>query len=157
MNLSKIAGQAGFLGLVWGYIYLNYDAACLSVTIDTVALDVNQNQLNWSRYLIKLVYINKRMKKTFKYLLILSLILNVYYFSTWIYVYNLYDSQETRVENFQSFTPWMSLSIWNVLFIILTVTSIIIALKYRSFSKLVLIPYIIMQGAFLFLYVWQSL
>ena len=97
------------------------------------------------------------MKKTFKYLLILSLILNVYYFSTWIYVYNLYDSQETRVENFQSFTPWMSLSIWNVLFIILTVTSIIIALKYSSFSKLVLIPYIIMQGAFLFLYVWQSL
>ena len=97
------------------------------------------------------------MKKTFKYFLILSLILNVYYFSTWIYVYNLYDSQETRVENFQSFIPWMSLSIWNVLFIILTITSIIVALKYRSFSKLMLIPYIILQGASLFFYIWQSL
>ena len=97
------------------------------------------------------------MRKTFKYLLILSFILNVYYFSTWIYVYNLYDSQETRVENFQSFIPWMSLSIWNVLFIILTITSIIVALKYRSFSKLMLIPYIILQGASLFFYIWQSL
>lgn len=97
------------------------------------------------------------MDKTLKYLTILSIILNVYYMSAWIYVYNSYNLQELRVKNFIAFFPSMSLSALNIFLIILTITSIVFLLKHKAFNKILIGLCIVIQFVFLFFYIWQSL
>ena len=84
-----------------------------------------------------------------------SLILNVYYFSTWMIIFSKNKTQEMRVNKFMLSIPFgMSLQILNISLILLSIISIVIFAQYRTSLSKVLIA---LQSIFLLMFVWQSM
>ncbi len=99
------------------------------------------------------------MKSRFKYLIALSLFLNIYSLGIWIYVFNTYYTQIERIEKFKDYFLGIPISIVSYLPIVLTIVSIIILLRYISDNKLMSLAFIIMllQMFFVMLFVFQHL
>lgn len=66
------------------------------------------------------------MKKAFKSIVAFSFVLNIVWFSLWIYVFNKFEAQVERVENFNRFFANIPLEILGPVFILLTISSLII-------------------------------
>ena len=84
-----------------------------------------------------------------------SLILNVYYFSAWIFIFSKNKTQEMRVNKFMLNIPFgMSLQILNISLILLSIISIVIFAQYHTSLSKVLIA---LQSIFLLMFVWQNM
>ena len=99
------------------------------------------------------------MKKLAYYLTGLSVVLNIYYFATWISSCSLNLPQNQTVQRFMAYYPsFVSLNIINISAIALTALSVALLLKYRDgINKSWLMPVIAFQTACLLLYIWQYL
>lgn len=95
------------------------------------------------------------MSNILKYIAYLSVILNIFYLTLWIFVFNRFETQQERVENYSSFVPFgLSIAIADLLLIVLTILSIIAFTRRDVTINKVLI---VVQTAFLCQYVWQFL
>ena len=84
-----------------------------------------------------------------------SMILNVYYFSAWIFIFSRNKTQDLRVSKFMLSIPFgMSLQILNISLILLSIISIVIFAQHHTFLSKVLIAF---QSIFLLMFVWQNM
>jgi hypothetical protein len=88
---------------------------------------------------------------------ILSLLANIYYHGLWLFTYQNYPDQESRVNAFFKLLP-LPLSIPNtsILLLIMSVLSIwtVQALQMKNAARG---TYILLQGVFIGMFVWQLL
>jgi len=97
------------------------------------------------------------MKKLTYYLTGLSIMLNFYYLATWIYAYNISETQGLRTEKFATFFPsTISLSTINVVAATLTILSLIALLMHKGvINKGIFAIATFAQAFFMLFYIWQ--
>ncbi len=89
------------------------------------------------------------MKSSKRFLVFISILLNIYGWSIWIYSFNAFTTQEARINNFAQFFPdWFSLRFISVTLLLLGIISIVNLSKDSIFNKAITYLLIIIQVAF---------
>ena len=84
----------------------------------------------------------------------LSIVLNVYYLSAWLYVFNRFETHELRQDAFDHFILEIPNGLVTVLLILLSIASLIILSRKGKFIPVALA---VLQSFFIFLWIWQYL
>jgi hypothetical protein len=97
------------------------------------------------------------MKISPKYLPIFTVIVNIYYLTIWLIVFNLFDSHVERVHRFKSFFPLnISINFLNLILVIFNILSLFFIVK--NFKKTVWeYSILFITVLFLFYLLWQFL
>ena len=93
-----------------------------------------------------------------KGLIITSLVINSYYVTIWLYVFNLYNTQQQRVDKFMDYFPAnLSINMLNWGFVALTVISLVLVVRTKETFSIVQSIILVVQSIFLLLYAVQFL
>jgi len=90
-------------------------------------------------------------------LFILTGLFNFYLITVWICVFNLYDSQQARMKHFSAFIPPVTLSTLTMVMVLFTFTAIMYVISSKEINRSLWKIFVIVQSAFLLLYIWQYL